>query len=100
MYEEIKSKLTKKSLFKKLIDHLSSHRNFLNDCMQQNFRIMRSKKTFVGRTTCLIIVDEFVQNLEQFTNLPILPRNNSTHHHKHNHPTPEAMVHRDIDFRF
>jgi hypothetical protein len=58
VYEMILDRVSKKGLIRKLIEYLSSHRNYLNDSMQHTFRLMRQNKTFVSRVTSLIVMDQ------------------------------------------
>lgn len=99
LYQIIRDKIAKKSLFRKLIDYLSAHRHSLNDTMQHTFRVMRQSKAFGSRLTSLIIIDQLTENLEKFTNVQsIQPRPKTAK--RTNSRTQGEVPNRDIDVRF
>lgn len=73
-YDLIKEKLGKKGLLKKLVEHLSSHRNYLTDCVQANRRMMADLNTYTSRATGLVVSNTLIHNLESFEAVILLPR--------------------------
>lgn len=66
IYEQIRDRVNKKGLLRKLSEYLLVHRTFLNESMQHNFRLMRQRKSFLGRVTSLVVIDHLIENLERF----------------------------------
>jgi len=73
-YDLIRDKLTKKGLLRKLVEHLSSHRNYLNDCAQTNLRIMSDSSMFNFKVVGLVVSNTLIQNLEAFEAVILQPR--------------------------
>ena len=73
-YDLICDRLTKKGLMKKLVEHLSSHRNYLNDCAQANWLLMSDSNTFNSKVTGLVVSNNLIHNLEAFEAVILQPR--------------------------
>lgn len=74
VYATVKDKIGKKGLLKKLVEHLSSHRNYLSDCAQTNYRLMKDRSSFIARVTGLLVANTLVQNLTEFEAVQLHPR--------------------------
>jgi hypothetical protein len=59
---------------KKLVEHLSSHRNYLDDCAQTNYRMMNDLNSPKARVTGLIVSNTLIKNLEAFELVNLQPR--------------------------
>lgn len=97
IYNQISNRLSKKNLFRKLTDHLSSHRNFINDCMQQNLRLMRQSGSPRSKMTGLVVLDQLVQGIQQFSKTLIQARAPSIISHR---DRPQPIVSGALDVRF
>lgn len=97
----------RKGLLKKLVDHLSSHRNYFNSCLQSIYHTSTPYFNPLSDTTSLVVVNHLIDNLDEFREPTLIPRMQSTKIMGSLHPAnsvnrvhPGIVENFDNDFSF